>query len=74
MSFSSVIYSFTMFLLSPFINASIFLQVSLTQRFLASTLAHARCGVINSFLLSIILLNGLLTFIGSVLVTSRPAA
>ena len=41
---------------------------------LASTLAHAICGVIKSFPLSLIFLRGLSTLIGSFVNTSRPAA
>ena len=44
------------------------------SRFRASTLAHAICGVMISFLLSLIFTSGFVSLIGSLHNTSRPAA
>ena len=55
-------------------NSLICSTIICINRFLASTLAHAMCGVIISFLLSFIFANGFVSLIGSSHNTSRPAA
>ena len=55
-------------------NSLICSSMIFIKRVLASTLAHAMCGVINSLLLSLIFASGFSLLIGSSLSTSNPAA